>query len=506
MNNRQNKNSYGARGIITIAVILLIAIAVNLLFSLIPDKVKKIDLSTEQLTKVSDEAKDYLKRSLDSSIKMYLVAEAGMEDISITEFLGRLNSVDSRISFETVDPTVRRTFLENLTGASPDELADNTVIVQGEKFGSVKIIAPENLYNYEVFIIDADTEEYVSYGEYSFREFTSVYTSLSEYFNSGYAYYEQKFNGETSLVSAIDYVLTDPEKLPKVYFTSLHGETAISDSLAELLELSNLPAQQITLTEGIPSDAGIVVMNVPVKDVTEEEAEKLEAYLKNDGKLFLITSHTKVSSLENLHNVLEKYGLSAEDHELYESNSAYHQSGYPNNLLPDTSVLELLYGIDNFYFLASSPHAINMNTELESITYTTLLQTTTGAYYEIESEEDEDTDNEGNSSTQSDAAQFSIAVSALSNDGGEIVWFATPYMLTDDDNTLTGGGNYIHFTAMLSSLCDKNTVIFASKTIEQDILTLSAGQAGFWAVILIAAIPGAVITFGAVKIRRRKKA
>ncbi len=505
MNRKQSKNSYGIRGIITIAVVLLIAIAVNLLFSLIPDTVKKIDLSTEQLTKVSDEAKDYLKKSLDSGIKMYLVAEAGMEDISISEFLKRLNSVDSRISFETVDPTVKRSFLENLTGESPDDLADNTVIVQGEKYGSVKIIAPENLYNYEVFIIDANTEEYVSYGEYSFREFTSVYASLSEYFSSGYAYYEQKFSGETSLISAIDYVLTAPEKLPKVYFTSLHGETAISDSLSELLELSNLPAQQITLTEDIPSDAGIIVMNVPVKDVTAEEAEKLEAYLKNDGKLFLITSHTKVASLENLLKVLEKYGLSAQNHELYESNSSYHQSGYPSNLLPDTSVLELLYGVDNFYFLASSSHAINMNTELENITYTDLLQTTTGAYYEIESEDGEDT-HEEERTTHSDTAQFSIAVSALSNDGGEIVWFACPYMLDEEDNTLTGGGNYIHFTAMLSSLCDKNTVIFASKAVEQDILTLSAGQAGFWAVILIAVIPGAVITVGAIRVRRRKKA
>ena len=52
--------SYGIYGILFTAVILLIAIAINLLFSLLPDSVKKIDLSTEKLSEVSEEAKKHI--------------------------------------------------------------------------------------------------------------------------------------------------------------------------------------------------------------------------------------------------------------------------------------------------------------------------------------------------------------------------------------------------------------------------------------------------------------
>ncbi len=495
MNKTRNSNSYGTYGVFAIALILLIAIAVNLLFSLVPDKIKKIDVSTERLSEVSDEAKQYLKDTLDSNISIYLVAETGTEDISISQFLYRLAALDERISLESIDPTVKRTFIEKLTGESPDDLTDNTVVISGEKYGSVKIISPENLYNYEAFVIDTDAGNYVSYGEYSYREFVSVYTSLSEYFSSGYAYYDTKFNGETVIISAIDYVLSDPEKLPKVYFTSMHGESAISDSLAELLELSNLPCDSITLAQDIPSDTGIIVMNAPITDISNDAEIRLEKYLADGGKLFVITSHTKVSSLENLSKLLEKYGLSAESNELYESDSSYYYPAYENFILPDPSILEVLYGVEHYYFLASSAHAINKNTELDNITYTDLLQTTDSAYYI--------TDEKG---TKSDGAQYSIAVSALSSDGGEVVWFASPYMLSDEDDGMVGGGNYVHFTAILSSLCDKSTVIFASKVVEQDVLVISAGQAGFWAVILIAVIPSIFVAVGFIKVRRRKKA
>lgn len=495
MNKKQSSSSYGIYGVITVAVVLLIAIAVNLLFSLIPDSVKKIDLSTEKLSEVSDEAKKYLESALDSEISLYLVAESGTEDTSISEFLSKLSALDERISLETVDPTVKRTFIENLTGESPDELSDNTIIVLGKKYSSVKIISPENLYSYEAFVVDAESESFVSYGEYSYREFVSVYTSLSEYFSSGYAYYDTKFNGETVIISAIDYVLSDPEKLPKVYFTAMHGESAVSDSLAELLELSNLPCDGITLAQDIPSDTGIIVMNAPITDLSEMEAERLEKYLADGGKLFVITSHTKVKSLENLAKVLEKYGLSAESNEIYESDSSYHYPAYENFILPDPGALEALYGVEHYYFLASSAHAINKNAELTDITYTDLLQTTDKAYYITDKED-----------TKSEAAQYSLAVSALAKDGGEVVWFACPYMLSDEDNEMVGGGNYIHFTAILSSLCERHSVVFASKVVEQDVMTISSSQASFWAIVLIAVIPSVFLTVGFVKVRSRKKA
>ena len=496
-NNHKN-NSFGAYAIIITVTVLLIAIAVNLLFSLIPERARRIDLSTEQITKVSSEAKTYLKESLTGKIKIYLVAETGMEDVSLNEFLKRLSEIDDKlISLEVIDPTVKRSFLQDLTGSSPDDLGDNTVIIKGEKYGNVKIISPEGLYTYETFLLDTNAGKYVSDGEYPYREFVSVYASLSEYFSGGYAYYETKFNGESEIISAIDYVLTPTEELPKIYVSAMHGEVALTDSFLEHLELSNLPTEQIILSEDIPDDASVLIINAPSSDISESEAKTLETFLENGGKLVVSTSYQNVSSLKNLTAVLEKYGLLYENKEIFEGDSSFYYPGYQNLLIPDVSVLETLYKTRHYRFLISSAHAIILSDETQNIYHTPLLATSESSYYAPEGE-DTEIDDESRSS-------YNVAVSALAPNGSEVIWFSSPYILTDSDNQMTGGGNYIHLTALLSELCDKNTVFFASKIIDKDVITLSSLQANFWAVILIAVIPGTVIISGIVWIRKRKR-
>ncbi len=494
MNKSNNKNSYGTYGIILTVIVLLTAIALNLLFSLLPDFMRRIDISTEKLTEVSDEARKHLKENLDSNVYMYLVAESGTEDPSVSEFLKNLTKANSKIKFSSIDPTVKRSFIERLIGESPDEISDNTIIMHGQKYGTVKVISPETLYTYEAFIVNTESEAFESYGEYSYGEFVSLYASMADYFESGYAYYETKFGGETTLISSIDYVTTDPENMPKVYFTTMHGETAATEALADLLELSNLPADWVTLSKKLPEDAGAIVMNSPITDISESETKILEEYLSSGGKLVLTTSHVYIASLKNLSALLEKYGMTAEANELHESNSAYFYPEYSHFILPATDTLSQLCGVENHYFLTSSAHAIKTNTSLEDMRYTTLLQTTTGAYYE-KNEEGE----------KSEKAQYSIAVSASKKDAGEIIWFAAPNILTDEDNTLTGGGNYSYFSALLAILCEKESVSFASKLLEEDVLTISSGQASFWAVILIAVIPCVFVICGIVKVRKRRR-
>ena len=75
MNKSNSKNSYGAYGIILTVIVLLTATFINLLFSLLPDSIKRIDISTEKLTEVSDAAKKHLSENLDSNVYMYLVTE-----------------------------------------------------------------------------------------------------------------------------------------------------------------------------------------------------------------------------------------------------------------------------------------------------------------------------------------------------------------------------------------------------------------------------------------------
>ncbi len=495
MDNKTKGISKPLYGVILIAAVILIAILVNLIFSLFPESIRKPDLSSEQLSRVSDEAAKYLSESLDGKIEIYHIAEGGMEDETLCKFLKNLAKTSENISYKFLDVTVQRSLIEKLTETSPDDVQDNTLVVKGEKYSSKKIISPETLYTYETFRINADSREYEKYGEFSYREFVSVYSSLSDEFEGGYAYYENKFSGENTLISAIDYVTTDPEKLPKIYFTVMHGEDSVSESLAELLSLSNLDAQPLTFDKEIPEDAAVIIINAPTSDFTEAEAKMLENYLKNGGKLFVMTAPSNVASLKNLTKVLESYGLTYEDKELREGNSAYHYPGYPHYLLPSADMLAQLYGVSNRYIVMSSPHAIKFSSADTNITAQKLLVTTKSAYYE-----------KNDNGEKCEEAQYTIAMSVSKKDGGEIFWFGSPYMLTEEDDTLTGGGNYAHFTAILSSICDIHTFDFASKLTDTDVITISSGQANFWAVTVIGIIPVSVFIFGAVRVGKRRKA
>ena len=126
------------------------------------------------------------------------------------------------------------------------------------------------------------------------------------------------FKGEQQLTGAIVGLVEG--KPSKIYFTEGHGERSIEDMtsprgygiVAATLKNDNIETANLNLaSQGeVPSDADAVVIAGPSISFSQIEADALDKYLANNGKLYVLLEPYVSLGLDN---VLKKYGLTFDD-------------------------------------------------------------------------------------------------------------------------------------------------------------------------------------------------
>jgi ABC-type uncharacterized transport system involved in gliding motility auxiliary subunit len=126
------------------------------------------------------------------------------------------------------------------------------------------------------------------------------------------------FKGEQQITAAIVGLVEG--KPSKVYFTTGHGEHSAQDStslqgyglVAATLKNENVEVQNLNLGEkgDVPADAEAVVIAGPQISFSPIEADAIDKYLANNGKLFVLLDPYVVLGLDP---VLKKYGITYED-------------------------------------------------------------------------------------------------------------------------------------------------------------------------------------------------
>jgi len=126
------------------------------------------------------------------------------------------------------------------------------------------------------------------------------------------------FNGEQQLTAAIIGLVEG--KPSKIYFTEGHGEHSIQDATAprgygivgQSLKNENAEVQNLNLAQKgeVPADADAVVIAGPSISFTAMEADALDKYLANNGKLLVLLDPYVTLGLDG---VLQKYGIKYED-------------------------------------------------------------------------------------------------------------------------------------------------------------------------------------------------
>ena len=163
-----------------------------------------------------------LAQSLQQDMTIYYLCETGSEDAIITKLLDHYAAESSHIHWEQKDPTLYPTFAAQY--GAENASTGSLIVTSGED--SVVLDATD-LYEYD----------------------------YSDYYTTGSA--NVTFGGEKQITAAI-YKLTSGDARV-AYYTTNHGEQALTSSLTEALNAQNITLQPLDLLTGtIPEDCGLL--------------------------------------------------------------------------------------------------------------------------------------------------------------------------------------------------------------------------------------------------------
>ena len=452
-----------------LAAAIVLAVLLNLLVGALPKKYTEFDLSEAKMYTLGDSSKK-LVQSLDQDVTVYYLCETGSEDAILTKLLDHYADESSHFRWEQKDPAIYPTFAAQY-GAS-DVSTGSLIVVSGEN---------------NVVLDAADLYEY----------------DYSDYYTTGSA--NVTFGGEKQITSAI-YKLTAAEET-YAYYTTNHGEQALTSSLTEALEAQNITAQPLDLlTSTIPDDCDLLIINDPTSDFASDglvdEISQLQTYLENGGRVLLTTNG--YDETPNLDAVMAQFGLAREAGLVVEGDSSHALYGYPYSLFPDYGTTDESTALDGVnrstHVMLSVAQGITV-TETDGVTAESLLNTSEDAYSKLNFDTSSTTDKE-NGDTD---GPFSLAVWARNETtGAEVIWIGCPNM---DNEQLYQSipGNLTFLQGCAASMVGQD-ILIDTKALEASPITISASTATTLGLVFVFVLPAAVLIAGAVVVllRRRK--
>lgn len=496
-----NKTRLGLYTFFCSAIAIALAIGINLLATLLPENIKLIDTSSSDILSLSDATINYVDE-LKNDVSIYLISEKSAVDQTVLNVLKRYDALSDKISIETVDPIARPAFIAKY---SQNELENNSlIIVSGERF---KVINSYSLFSFKVFG-STDGTNIDSYSNMSYSDFSRFYEENSVYFENYLTYgvgygYEMLFDGEKIITSSIDYVVSD--SFPSVYYTIGHGESELSESILSALHLDNVNCEALSIATKklIPDDCSLLVIASPVSDLSESETQIISDFLKNGGKLFLITSYN-CTELSNLSSITESFGMKAEKSIISETDGNYIFSQNATDILPITKNADKFLSIDARYLIMPKAHPI-VRTQNAEDGELDIKVTFSDLFVSSQSSVLANADDQANTDDEQVKKSYTVGMLAKSGDSA-ILWISSSEFLDESINVSSAGGNYIYATALIENLCEKNSPFsIASKLMVEDSLTITSAQAGFWAIVIVVIIPMTFIICGTVIYQKRRK-
>ncbi len=465
--------AFKAGGYSTVAAIAVVAIAVviMLVVNQLPSRLTQLDISANKLYTLCEQS-EQIAAGLTDDVTIYVVAQTGNEDSTLSALLDQYEGASDHITVETIDPVVSPNFLDQYTSDSVYE--NSLVVVCGER------------------------SRYVSYYDIFETDYSSYYTTGTT---------STDFNGESEITSAIDYVTSDD--LPTAYQLQGHGEQGLGSSAESAITGENIELEDLNLltSDGVPDDCECLIIASPQSDISSDEKDTILSYLEDGGRMLLVTDYTE-DELPNLAALMEYYGVTKADGIVVEGDGNYSLRNYNHYLLPDINYHTITSPLQDgsYYILMPVAQGLVVSDDLrDTLDVTELLTTSDDAYsklagYDMTTYEKESGDIDG---------PFALGVAITDEvDNGEtkIVWLTTTMMFDDDVDSMVSGANTDLLLNSLGWMCEReNTISIHAKSLDSEQLVVSSGDATRWSVILIGVIPLALILGGVVVVVRRKR-
>lgn len=459
---------YGSNAVIMTAVVIAIAIVVNILVGMAD---LKFDLTSNKLYSIGDTTKTILSEvQKDVEIIGFFDKNKDVQYKDATQLLEKYEAYP-RINVKYIDPDKNPTLLKQYDPDGTKNITRyNFVVKCGDK---LKI-----LDYYDMFETQTDT------------------STLQTYTTGSKA--EQSFTG------AIKYVTSD--YTPVVYYIQGHGEYDMSYDMSEIkgyIERNNYEVKSLNLltSDKIPDDAELLFVASPKKDLTPVEADKMAKYLKDGGKaIFMFDPLENDPQFPEFEKVLAEYNLGLNYDKVKETDSNRHYPDDEYTIILDvkrSAVVPQAFPM----ILGGSRSVTILKNKKDWITTSSLISTSDKAVG-VQIDQSRGSDNEG---------PLDIAVSSV-NQGyqkeSKVIVMGNASFMTNENLTQYGAYSQYGQTFFLYSLNwmmdQKDEVIVESKNYDTTQLTISAQQAATIGIGVAVLIPLMILAAGtAVFLRRR---
>jgi ABC-2 type transport system permease protein len=457
---------YGSNSIILIAVVIAIAVIINLLVGMGDIK---WDLTKDKLYSLSDESKTIIK-DIKKDVTIYGLfddGEIGSGDAykDLINLLGQYEKLGIKVSY--IDPDKDPGTIASFDKDKTKDIAKGDFIVKsGNK---VKKLSAQDLYG-----------------------------QSSEY--------GRMFSAEPLITGAIKFVTSDVT--PIAYFVQGHDENSVDSDLTQVrtaLENNNMEVKQLSLVteENIPEDCKLLVFASPKKDLTDAEMIKVNAYLKKNGRVvFLFDPVESGNKFPNFEEVLQAYNVGINYDKVKELDQNMHLPGDEYSLvakLESNDINSSYSSKDQYLFLPDSRSLSILKNDKEWLKTYSLAKTTDKAQAASILNQGE---------TQS--GPFDLAIASEIQGGSKVLVFGNGVFLTDRalssqySTYFATGANYFVYTIVnwMQDKADQTTI--SSKLVSTKTLTTNESQVKVISVVLMGVLPVLIMGCGFVVWSRRR--
>jgi hypothetical protein len=465
-----NKRSlkYGSNSIILIAIVVAIAVIVNLLVGMGDFK---WDLTSDKIYTLGDESKTIIKETK-KDVTIYGLFDdgaipGGSQYKELINLLGQYEKLGIKISY--IDPDKDPGTITSLAGKenTKDISKGDFVVKSGNK---VKKLSGSDL-------VGSSTD------------------------------YGTMYRAEPLITGAIKFVTADVT--PIAYFVEGHEEYSLTSNLTQVkasLENNNMEVKSLSLvsSEKIPDDCKLLVFASPKRDLSEAEKIKVNAYLKNNGRaIFLFDPIESGNKFTNFEEVLDAYNVGINYDKVKELDESRHLPGdeYAIVAALESNDINAAFNSKGEYpvFLPDSRSLSILKNSKEWLVTTSLVKTSAKA--------------EGLSilkQGETEAGPFDLAIASEIKGGSKVLVFGNGTFLTDaalqsQYSTYFQYGEYYFMTTIVNWMQDKeDQTTISSKLIQPKTLTASESQVKVMSIILIGVLPLAIMACGLVVWSRRR--
>ncbi len=490
----ENKNKTSLNVAVMGMSIILICILLSVLTAFIPSNIGKFDLTSNKMYTLGDISRE-TAISVSDDVIIYLIAPEGSENESLETLIQRFTKLNKKIKFDALDPDKDENFISKYHSSM---IEDNSVlIISGER---ARYIPYSAFFSYTKETFESCYQIYTVYYQYGYIDQSVTFADFMQYFAPALTLYD-RYEYELQLTCAIKTVTSSDTK--KLYILSGHGEYELSQDLINRLGVNLFEAQTLNLnTSELPSDTDCLML-IPTKDISEKEYAILSEYLKNGGRLMLLTSYSDDVKFENLLKLTNDFGLTTNfDRYLCEDDENYNLNDYQGLILPDISSSELADALEN----GSASVMLGGSTGIkvfptDGINVTPLLTSSTQAYEKKITEETESLEFDESSDTR---GSFYTAVKAENSSGGKLVWVSSGSVIYDDYDPHCARGNKEAFIQFLNALTDNTGALnIDGKAVSTE--AVDVGASYIYTVLAIFALAAlGTLTFGIIRYKKTK--